>query len=40
MERTTVEAFGCLSISTDQLAAMIQSAEASLAEKIRALRKR
>ena len=40
MERTTVEAFGCLSISTDQLAAMLQSAEASLAEKIRALRKR
>jgi len=39
MERTTVEAFGCLSISTGQLLAEIQSAEDSLAEKIRQLRR-
>lgn len=39
MERTTVEAFGCLSISTTQLEAEIRSAENALAEKIRSLRR-
>jgi predicted RNA-binding protein with PIN domain len=40
MERTTVEAFGCLSISTTQLEAEIRIAENAVAEKIRTLRKR
>lgn len=40
MERTTVEAFGCVSISTDQLRSEIESAENSLSEKLRALRRR
>lgn len=40
MERTTVEAFGCLSISTDQLRSEIEHAESALAEKIRSLRRR
>ena len=37
MERTTVEAFGCLSISTDQLLAEIESAGSALREKIQNL---
>jgi hypothetical protein len=40
MERTTVEAFGCLSISTDLLLAEIQSADGALREKIQNLGKR
>jgi predicted RNA-binding protein with PIN domain len=40
MERTTVEAFGCLSISTDQLRSELESAQSSLSEKIRTLRRR
>jgi uncharacterized protein len=39
MERTTVEAFGCLSISTEQLLSELHSAENSLSEKLRTLRR-
>lgn len=40
MERTTVEAFGCLSISTEQLLSEIESADSILSEKIKNLRRR
>ncbi len=40
MERTTVEAFGCVSISTEQLLAELHSAESALSEKLQNLRRR
>jgi predicted RNA-binding protein with PIN domain len=39
MERTTAEAFGCLSISTEQLLSELESAQATLSEKIQTLRR-
>ena len=40
MERTTVEALGGMSISTDQLLAEIESASGALREKIQNLGKK
>jgi len=40
MERTTVEAFGCLSISTDQLLSETESASGALRDKIQNLSSR